>query len=49
MLDRSQTLSLQLDNYNEEQLAMLKEQNELLANENEKLAKVCEKWMADAK
>ncbi len=40
-LNRSQHLSMEMDNYNEEQITMLKQHNEFLTTENEKLSKAC--------
>ena len=44
-LNRSQHISLEMDSYNEEQLKVLRSQNDMLTSENEKLAKACEKYM----
>ena len=49
VLNRSQSISMQMEDYNEEQIKMLKEQNNLLVEENEKLGKACQKYMAEAK
>lgn len=49
VLNRSQHMSQQMESYNEEQIRMLKEHNGFLLEENEKLVKACEKYMADAK
>lgn len=38
-----------MDDYNEEQIRILKEHNGFLVNQNQKLAKACEKYMAEAK
>jgi hypothetical protein len=48
-LNRSQQLSMEMDNYNEEQITMLKQHNEFLTGENEKLVKACERYMGEAK
>lgn len=48
-LNRSQQLSMEMDNYNEEQINMLKQHNEFLTSENEKLSKACERYMTEAK
>ena len=49
VLNRSQTLSEQMEDYNEEQIKILKDHNTFLVNENQKLAKACQKYMAQAK
>lgn len=41
VMNRSQSLCEQMDDYNEEQIRILKEHNGFLVNENEKLAKAC--------
>jgi hypothetical protein len=37
---------MEMDNFNEEQMNVLKEHNEFLLGENERLAKACEKYMS---
>lgn len=49
VLNRSQSISEQMEDYNEEQIKILKEHNGFLVAENEKLAKACEKYMTEAK
>lgn len=40
---------MEMENYNEEQIKILREHNEFLTSENEKLVKACEKYMNEAK
>jgi hypothetical protein len=49
VLNRSQYISLEMSQHHEEQFNILKEQNEFLTTENEKLIKACERYMNDAK
>lgn len=49
MLNRSQQLSMEMEDYHEEKLTLLKKENEFLAEENEKLNELCKKYMVDAK
>lgn len=49
VLNRSQNISIQMDNFNEEQIKMLKEHNCFLVEQNEKLVRACEKYMVEAK
>ncbi len=49
MLNRSQHLSMEMDDYNQQQNEVLKEQNTFLMNENERLSKMCEKYKGEYK
>lgn len=45
VFNRSQNLSMEMNDYNEEQVRILKEHNDFLTSENEKLSAACEKYM----
>lgn len=49
VLNRSQYLSMEMENYNEEKMKVLKDQNDFLLTQNEKLTKACEKYMNEAR
>lgn len=48
-LNRSQHLSMEMDDYNSKQNEILKEQVTFLESENTRLSKMCEKYKAEYK
>ena len=48
-MNRSQHLSMEMDEYNSQQNEILKEQNTFLMGENERLTRMCEKYKIEYK